>query len=114
MIVIVKILQRIDSVFARSNTLDDKTSITVSTSDTHQGLLAENGVRQIIIQSDRNTLDGLQIAGINDIACHLEGINLLTGREGKGIVAHRISLVIVRNGIAEVNGIGGIGLQAVL
>ena len=113
-IVAVHILQGIDPVLAGSHTLDDEMSRPVSAPDTYHGLLLESRVGQIAVQSDGDTLDGLQVLGIDDTACHLEGVNLLACGEDEGIVAHRVALIVVGDGIAEVDGIGAVGLQRVL
>ena len=58
-------------------------------------------------------LDGLQIRRIEHISRHFHRVDVLTCGEGEGVVAHRIAFVVVHDGIGEVDGVGGVGLQCV-
>ena len=59
-------------------------------------------------------LDGFEVGGIEDAAGNLQRVDLRAGGEGVGIVAQRVVLGEVVDGIAEVDGIGGVRLQRVL
>ena len=112
--VAVAVFQGIDAVFTRGNTLDDEVTCAVGTGNALQGLGTECRVSEVGIESYADALDGFQVRGIYHVAAHLEGVYLLSGRERKGIVSHRVAFVVVADGIAEVYGIGGVGNQRVL
>ena len=44
---------------------------------------------------------------------HLEGVNAFSCREGESIVAIRIALVVVNDGIGKVDGVGHAGLEGI-
>ena len=73
--------------------------------------VGEDGVRGI--ESDEHAFHGLQVFGIEHRASHFHRVYLGAGAEGVGVVAHRIAFVVVGDGIAEVDGIGGVCLQGV-
>ena len=112
--VTIHILKGIGTIGARRHTFYHKMTSTVCTRDTHQWFRGKNSVRQIIIESDGDTFYRLQVAGIQHITSNLEGINLLTCREGKGIVTQGVALIIIGNGVTEVDGIGSVLLQCIL
>ena len=113
LVVTIGILQGKHPILTWCHTLDDKASVTIGTSYTQQRLGAEGRVCQVVIESYLNALDRFQIGGLNDVSRHFKGIDLLTCRERIGVVAQRIPLVVVRDGIAEVDSIGDVGLQRV-
>ena len=55
-----------------------------------------------------------QVLGVKDVTCHFKRVNLVAGGEGKGIVTHGVPLVVVADGIAEVDGVGGVLLERIL
>ena len=112
--VAVHILQSVGPIGAWGDTLHHEVAAAVCPRHTQQGLGLEGGVGQIVVESHEDALDWLQVAGIEHIARHLERVDPLTCGEGEGIVAHRITLVVVADGIAEVHGIGCVLLQRVL
>ena len=65
------------------------------------------------IQAHQDALDRLQILGFEHTSRHLHGINHLARGETVGIVSHRIALVVIADGIREVDGIGGVGLEGI-
>ena len=112
--VVVHILQSIGPVGTRGDTLHHKVASTIGTGDTQHRLGLESRIRQVVVESYHDALHRLQVRGIKHIACHLEGVDALTCGEGEGVRPHRIALVIVADGIAEVYGVGGVLLQRVL
>ena len=64
-------------------------------------------------KSHHHPLDGLQVLGIEHSAGHLHGVNHIARTERIGVLSHRVALVVVLDGIAEVDGVGGIGLQRI-
>ena len=95
------------------HTLDDKSSAAVGARDALQRLTGEDGVGEIAVESHQDAFYWFQVLGIKHISRHLHGVYLLAGREAVGIVAQGIALVVVGDGVAEVDGIGGIGLERV-
>ena len=83
----------------------------VSTRDAQQGLGAEGGIGQVIVKSNADALYGFQVFCIQHIASHLKGVNLLASRERISKITKRVALVIVTDGIAKVDSIGGVRLQ---
>ena len=51
---------------------------------------------------------------VEHIAAHFHRVDFRTGREAIGVVAQRVALVVIGDGIGEVDGIGDIRLQRVL
>ena len=112
-IVAVHVLQGIDAIRARRYALDDETSSTVRTAYTQHRLGLERRISLIIIETYENTLDRFQILSLQHISRNLHRINDGTCRKTIGIVAHRISLVVVADSIREVDSISGIGFQRI-
>ena len=112
--VTIGILQRIGAVGTRGNTLNDKTASAVSTRHTEHRLGLEGRISQITVETYENAFHWFQITGIEHIARHFHRVNLVACREAIGIVPQRITLVVITDGITEVNGIGGICLERVL
>ena len=54
------------------------------------------------------------IRRIDDASRHLERVDMVAGRECKGVVSERIALIVVGDGIGKVDGISGVLLQTVL
>ena len=109
--VAIGILQGISAISARSHTFYYKVSTTVGTRYTQHRFGLEGRISQIIIQAYHDALDGFEIAGIEHIARYFEGINLFACGEAIGIATHRVILVVIADGIAEVDGISGIRHQ---
>ena len=107
----VYILQGIGTISAGSDTLDDEVAPAVGTRHTEHGLGFEGRVGEVVIEPYGDALDRLQVAGVKYIARHFEGVDLLARGEAIGERAHRIALIVVADGIAKIDGIGGVGLQ---
>ena len=110
-IVAILILQGVDAVRTRCHTLDDKAAATVGTAHSQHRFGAESRIGMVGIQSHQDTLDRFQILRFQHISRYLHRINGSTCRETIGVVSHRIALVVVADGIREVDGIGGIRLE---
>ena len=111
LIVAILILQGIDAVRTRCHTLDDKAAATVGTAHSQHRLGSEGRIGMVGIQSHQDTLDRFQILRFQHMARYLHGINGSSRRETVGIVSHRIALVVIADGIREVDGVGGIRLE---
>ena len=59
----------------------------------------------------RIPFDRFQILRFQHMPRYLHGINGSSCRETVGIVSHRIALVVIADGIREVDGVGGIRLE---
>ena len=113
--------------------LDDETATGVGAADTQHGCLLEQGVDRLIrqsrligqdstflrffidlIETNEDALDRLQIGCLQHIASHLQRVDMVARGEGESVVAERIALVVVGNGIRKVNGISGVVLQRIL
>ena len=112
-IVTIHILQGIDAVRARSHALDDKAATAIGTAYTQHRLGLEGRIGMICVKTYQNTLDRLQILRFEHISRHLHRIDNFAGSETVGIVSHRIALVIIADGIGEVDGIGSIRLERI-
>ena len=84
-------------------------SVGVSAGYAQQGFGTEGRVCQVVIQANEYACHGVQVLGTEHMTRHLECVGLLACREGKRIVTHRVVLVVVADGIAEVDGIRHIG-----
>ena len=113
-VVTIHILQGIDTIFTRGYTTNTEMASTIRTGNAEQGFGTESRVGQIGIKTYADALDRLEVGSINHITRHLEGINLLTRREGIGIITQRVVFVVICNSITEVNRISGVGYQRVL
>ena len=113
-VIAVSILQRIDTVVSLSNTPYDEVAAAVGTRDTQHGLFQESRVVLVAVKAHENALDGFQVLGIKHIARHFERVDMVAGGEAVGIVSQRVSLVVVGDGIREVDGVSGVRLQLVL
>ena len=80
----VYILQGIGTIGAGSDTLDDEAAPAVGTRHTEHWLGLEGRVGEVVIETDGDSLDRLQVAGIKHIARYFEGVNLLTRGEAIG------------------------------
>ena len=112
--VAIGILQGIGAILARCHALHHEVPAAVSARYAQHRLGLEGRVCQIVVKSHHDTLDGFEVAGVEHVSCHFEGIDLLACREAVGIVAHRVTLVVVCDGVAEVDGVGRVLLQGVL
>ena len=66
------------------------------------------------IKSHQYAFDRLQVLGVQTVAAHLKGVDMVACREAESVVAHGVALVVVADGIAEVNGIGCVVLERIL
>ena len=112
--VAVGILQGIGKIFARSHPSDDESPSAVGARHPEEGFGGKGRVIQVVVQPHQDTLDGFEVHGIEHRTRHLEGVDALACREAIRIVAHRIALVVVGDGIREVDGIGCILLERIL
>ena len=75
--VAVGILQSIGTISARCHTLDGEMAPAVSTRDAHHGLRLEHRVREVVIETDLDTLDGLQVLCVEHVACNLQRVDMV-------------------------------------
>ena len=112
-IVTVSVLEGVDAVRAGGYTTYDEVAAGVSARHTHHGSLLKCAVLHVAVQSHENTFDGFQIVGFEHVTGHFERVDMVAGGETVGVVAQRVALVVVRDGIGEVDGVGGVGFQRV-
>ena len=112
-IIAIGIFQRVAAIGARCHTLDDEVAPAVGATHTQHGQCTKSTVGQVGIQAHQSPFDGFQILGTDHVARHLHRINMVARREAIRVVAQRIALVIIGDGIAEVDGIRDIRLQRV-
>ena len=112
-IVTVGILQSKHSVASVGDTADGEASSAVGSRHAQHGLFAEDAVTLVGIQPHEDALDGLKVLGFKHISAYLHGVYLIACGETVSVIAQWVALVVVRDGITEVDGIGGIGLQTV-
>ena len=125
-VIAVNIFQGEDAVGAVGNTLDDKMAARVGAGHTEERTGAEDAVVPLRIavfievfttvgriESHHDAFHGFERLSLDDISRYLHRVDLFAGREGIGVVAQRITLVVVADGIREVDGVGRIGFQRV-
>ena len=93
---------------------DDEMPTVVSARYAKHRLFLKDRVRLVGVKSDEYAFDRLQVLGLQHIAGHLHGVDMVASGECVGIIAERIALVVVGDGIRKINRVGGIGLQRVL
>ena len=84
-------------------TIDFSDAISDNNEGSLHGQRGESRVVEVGIETDEYSLHGLQVFGIEYIASYLQRVNLLSCGESIGIVAHRVALVVVRDGVGEVD-----------
>ena len=111
--VAVGVFEGVDTVAAWGYTLDDKAPGGVGAGHARHRQRGEGAVGKVGIEAHEDALDGLEVLGIDHIASDLHGVDGLAGGEAVGVVAQRIVLGNVGDGIREVYGVGDIGLERV-
>ena len=111
--VLVGIHQAVDTVLAGSYATNREAPATVRTRHTVERQFVKSRIVQVGMQSDQDTFDRFQIGCIQYRSGHFHRINLCTGREGKREVTQRITLIVIDNGVREINGISSVRLQRV-
>ena len=112
--VTVNILDGKGAIGSRSHTFNIKMATTVGLRYSQHRLGLEGRICHITIKSDFYPLYRFQIACIKHISGYLKRINLIAGRETVSIVTHRIPLIVIADGIAEIDGVSGVLFQRVL
>ena len=120
-VVAVSILQGKHPIGACGNALDDEVAPAVGARNANHGFRGEERValsayltlRNGRIEPHENTLDGLQILSFEHIARHFHRVDGLPRGEAVGVVAHRVVLVVVADGIGEIDGVGGVRFQRI-
>ena len=112
-IVTVSVFEGVDAVRAGGYSTYDKVSAGVSARHAHHGSLLKCTVLHVAVQPHENAFDRLQIVGFKHVTGHFERIDMVAGGETIGIVAQRIALVVVRDGVGEVYRVGSVGFQRV-
>ena len=111
--VVVRIFECVDPVGARFHPFDDETPASVGPCHAQHRFCLEGRVGGVGIETYENALDGFQVLCLDHKTGHFHCVYLLAGRETVGVVAQGISLIVVADGIAEVDGIGSVFAQAV-
>ena len=66
------------------------------------------------MQAHYHAFHRLQVAGAQHHAAHLQRVEARAGREGEAEAVEHVALVVVFDGVGEVNHVGGVRLQVVL
>ena len=98
---------------ARLEVAQSEFSAVVSATHTLQRHMGERRVVKIAVQTHDDVLHRFQVLGPQHDTRHRQGIDLITRRESERVTVQLITLVIVLNGIREVDDIGRILLQFV-
>ncbi len=104
-IVSVGILKGIYAVCSRCDALYDEASPAVRARYAYHRFCGECRVGQVVVQSYEYSFYRLEVACVEYVACHFKRVNLSTCRETVCVVAHRIVLVVVGDGVGEVDGV---------
>ena len=113
-VVAIGLLQGIDTVLARSDTFHLEAPGGVGARYSEHGCGGECRVAQVVVESHENAFHWLQVLCLEHVACHLHGVDGRTGGETEGVVAHGVALVVVGDGIGEIDGVGGVGAERVV
>ena len=113
-VVAVGILQRKDAVLSLGQAFDGKMSLAVGARHPKERLRLKGAVGQIVIQSHENAFDRLHVRCLDNVSGDFQGVNLSARGETVGKISQRVSLVVVTDGVAEIDGVGGVGLERVL
>ena len=112
-VVAVHVVQAIDAIRAGSNAFDNEMSAIVGASVAQHGLGGERRILQIGIKPYLNPFHRLQALGIQHIAANLHRVDMIACGKRIGVVPQRVVLIVVGDGIAEVNGVSGVLFQRV-
>ena len=113
-IVAVLVVESVDAVSARRHALYDEVSARVGTRHAQHGHLHEARVAHLGVQAHEYALHRFEVLSRHHGASHFERVDMVARRETVGVVAHRVALVVVGDGVREVDGVRGVGLQRVL
>ena len=106
--------QGVEAIRTGGNVADREASAIVCLGSSIEGQAGESRVGRIGVQPDDNVSHRLQVLGIEQHAAYLERVDHVARREGKAEMADGVLLVVVRDGMTEVDGVRGVGLQRVL
>ena len=95
-IVAVLVVEGVDAVSAWRHALYDEVSARVGTCHA------------------QHALHRFEVLSRHHGASHFERVDMVARRETVGVVAHRVALVVVGDGVREVDGVRSVGLQRVL
>lgn len=112
-IVVVGVGERVYAVFSGGNAFDDKLAAAVGSRHSEHGLACEYAVAQVAVEAYEDAFNGLEVLRVEHVSCHFERVDVVACRESVGVVAQRVALVVVADGVGEVDGVGGVGLERV-
>ncbi len=75
--------------------------------------LYECGIFQVVVQADRDAGHRFKVLGIQQNPRYFKRVDYFSGRESEREVFEHVFLIIVGDGIGEVDRIGRVGFQAV-
>ena len=113
-VVAVHIIKRIAAVGAWCHTADDEASATVGACHTQKGLGGKGTVGKMTIEPHEDTLHRFEVLCIKNCPRHFKRIYLSASRETVGIVAHGVTLIVIGDGVREIDGIGCALFQRIL
>lgn len=110
-VVTVHVAQGKHVVTAGLEVADRELAAVVGAAHALQRNMGERGVVQIAVQADDDMLHGLQVVGPQHDARDRQRVDHVACREGKRVAVHLVALVVVLDGIGEVDDIGCVLLQ---
>ena len=113
LIISVNILQGIYAIGATFDAFDDEMTTTIRATYTQHGLFFKGRVSQICIETDKDSFHGFEVFGCNDITRDLHRVDFCTRRKAVSVVTEGVTLVVIADGITEINGISGVGFQRI-
>ena len=89
--------------------LDGKITVGVGSRHAVEGFTRESRVRRIKVQAREYALHRFEIFGVENVAGHLHGVGRCPCGKNISVLPQRIALVVVGDGIGEVDRVGRVG-----
>ena len=112
-VVAVHVIQGKHVVTARLEVAQGELAAVVGAAHALQRQVGERGVVQVAVQADDDVLHRLQVIGPEHDTRYGKGVNLIACRECEGIAVQLVALVVVLDGVREVDDIGRVLLEGV-
>ena len=107
LVVAVGIAQGKDVIVARGNVAKRELPKAVGAAHALQRQRGERRVVEVAVKAHEHVAHGLQVAGTQHDARHLQRVHMVAGGEGKAKAVEHVGLVVVFDGVGEVYHIGG-------
>ena len=112
-IVTANIIDRIKTVRAALHVPDSESAHGIRTTNAGKRHLQKCRVVHVLMDTDDDALLRIQIRGIIHLSAHFQGIDLRSRGESKRVIRERITLPIIANSIAEIEGVCGVAPKRV-